>query len=253
MRCIKKLLITIPSYNEQENLPSVLEDLKSYLPQIKAMDWDCRIVIIDDGSADDTAKAAKKEMVNVIRLPVNLGYGAALQTGFKYAVEQDFDAVLSIDADGQHQPKDILKLLETFNSGDYDVILGSRFVEDTGYKTNWSRRLGIKMFSVVLRLLSGKKIADVTTGFQLLSRPVVQLFATEYPHDYPDAQVLLLLSVVGFRIAEVPVFVRERIHGESMHSSIKALLYPLRNILAIAILLLRVSRLKGHVQSKKDI
>lgn len=249
---MKNLLIAIPAFNEQENLPAVLKDLNSCVPQIKDMNWDCKIVIIDDGSADDTAKVAGQEKASVIRLPVNLGYGAALQTGFKYAVEQGFDAVLSIDADGQHQPKDIIKLLETFNRGDYDVVLGSRFVEDTGYKTHWSRRLGIKMFSAVLRLLSGKKIADVTTGFQLLSRPVVQLFATEYPHDYPDAQVLLLLSAVGFRIAEAPVVVRQRLHGESMHSSLKSLLYPLRNILAIAILLLRVSRLKAHVRAKQD-
>ena len=161
----------------------------------------------------------------------------------------NYDAVFTIDADGQHQPKDIIKLLQKYDSGEYDVVLGSRFVEDTGYKTHWSRRLGIKMFSLVLQILSGKKIADVTTGFQLLSQRVVKVFAQEYPHDYPDAQVLLLLSSVGFRIVEVPVEVKARLHGESMHSSINALLYPVRNILAIMVLLLRVSRLKKQVKA----
>ena len=250
---MRKLLILIPSYNEQENLPPVLQDLKSYASQIEDMKWESHIVVIDDGSMDQTSKVARDFQVETLRLPVNLGYGAALQTGFIYAVEKKYDAVLSIDADGQHQPKDILKLLEAYNSGNYDVILGSRFITDTGYKTHWSRRVGIKMFSLVLQVLSGKKITDVTTGFQLLSSQVVKLFSTEYPHDYPDAQVLLLLSVVGFRIAEVPVVVKQRLHGVSMHSSIKALIYPLRNILAIGVLLLRVSRLKKQVAASRSL
>lgn len=241
-------MILIPSFNEQENLPHVLKDLQSYESDIREMDWMSRIVVIDDGSEDETVKVAREHNVETIRLPVNLGYGAALQTGFLHAIEQDFDAVLSIDADGQHQPKDVVTLLKAFNQGDYDVVLGSRFIEDTGYKTHWSRKLGIKMFSAVLRILSGKRITDVTTGFQLLSKDVVRVFARDYPHDYPDAQVLLLLSVVGFRIIEVPVVVKQRIHGQSMHSSINALVYPIRNMLAILVLLLRVSRLKGHAK-----
>ncbi len=247
---MKKLMILIPSFNEEKNLPLVLQDLKQYEREIKGMGWESRIVVIDDGSDDNTLEAAREYGVESLRLPVNLGYGAALQTGFLYACEQDVDAVISIDADGQHQPQDVLVLLQAFDSGDYDVVLGSRFVKDTGYKTHWSRRLGIKMFSLVLRGLSGQKIADVTTGFQLLSRKVVELFAREYPHDYPDAQVLLMLTVHGFRIKEVPVVVRQRLHGQSMHSSIKALIYPLRNLLAIAVLLLRASQFKH--QSKAD-
>jgi len=241
--------VLIPAFNEGGNLSVVLEQLKGLSKQIKELGWTQHILVIDDGSEDGTAWVARDFEVNLLQHSVNLGYGAALQSGFTYALHEQFDGILSIDADGQHQPSDILRLLRVFNTGEYDVVLGSRFVEDTGYKTNWSRRFGIYMFSFVLKVLSGKKIADVTTGFQLVSPKVAALFAKEYPHDYPDAQVLLLLSMTGFRIKEVPIVVKQRTSGTSMHGPLKSFLYPVRNVLAIFVMLLKVShhtKLFGH-------
>ncbi len=245
---MKRLLILIPAYNEAVNLPPVLKALDQCRLKIKSLGWQVNILVINDGSADQTANVAKSFNVDVLSHPVNLGYGAALNSGFKYALQHDFDAAISIDADGQHQPEDILKMLKVFTSENVDVVLGSRFVEDTGYKTHWTRLAGIKLFSCMLRLLSGKSIKDVTTGFQLVNKNIIRLFAEEYPVDYPDTQVLLLLSLAGFSIKEIPVKVFAREHGQSMHSSIGALLYPLRNFLAIIVTMLRIAHIKNLIK-----
>ncbi len=245
----KRLLVLVPAYNEEKNLPSLFEAFEQVVQDVGALGWEAHFLIIDDGSADATSNVADGRGFRVLRLVVNLGYGAALQTGFKFAKNENYDAAVCIDADGQHQPSDIVKLLNVFDTGEYHVVLGSRFVEDTGYETNWARYLGIKMFSVILRLASGKKIVDVTTGFQMISKPVISLFADEYPHDYPDAQVLLLLTLTGYKIKEVPVYVKQRLHGTSMHGSLKSLLYPLRNLFAILIMLLRVSTISKRIQT----
>ncbi|MBN1541607.1 glycosyltransferase family 2 protein [candidate division KSB1 bacterium] len=247
---MKKLLIVVPTYNEEKNLPQVLNELLLLQNPLSEWQIQSKVLIVDDGSKDRSAEIAKQAGVDVLQLPINLGYGAALQSGFIYALENKVDLVISIDADGQHQPSDILKIVEAYLDGKYDVVLGSRFVEDTGYQTNLPRRLGIKMFSVILHLLSGLRIADVTTGFQLITRQVVELYAAEYPHDYPDAQMLLLLALSGFKIKEIPVVVKQRLHGQSMHSSIKSLLYPIRNFLAIIVILLRIPQVKKTIQLK---
>ena len=245
-----KLLILIPSFNEEKNLPEVLGELLQVKRELYEKKVDADILVIDDGSEDQTTMVARKANVSVLQLPVNVGYGAALQSGFLYATDKDYDLVVSIDADGQHQPPDIIKLVDAFIKDPHDVILGSRFIVDTGYETNLPRRMGIKLFSVVLKMLSGKHIADVTTGFQLLTRPVVRLFATEYPHDYPDAQMLLLLALSGFRIKEIPVVVKQRLHGQSMHSSFKSIFYPVRNLLAIVVIMLRIPQVKQNMAIK---
>ena len=244
----KRLLILIPSYNEEKNLPAVLKKLQTEKESLSTDIWDIDILVINDGSGDNTEQVAKETGVQVVSLPINLGYGAALQTGFKYACLRDYDAVFCMDADGQHRPEDLKVMMEEFQGGEFEVILGSRFVVDTGYRSNFFRRLGIRMFSWVLRILSGKKIADVTTGLQLLDKRVVHLLAEEYPHDFPDTQVLLMLSLVGFRIKEVPVTVKQRVYGTSMHSSIQSLLYPLRNSLAIVLTLLRIAQIKKNTR-----
>ncbi len=243
----KRLLILIPSYNEEKNLPPVLQKLFGEMDDLAGNYWDIEVLVINDGSKDKTAQIAKEKGVKVVSLPINLGYGAALQTGFKIARDQDYDAVICMDADGQHRPEDLKVLMKEFQEKKYKVILGSRFVTNTGYQTNIFRKMGIMMFSLVLKMLCGKKIADVTTGLQLLDKQVVRLLAEEYPHDFPDTQVLLMLSLVGFDIKEVPVKVEQRIYGTSMHSSLMSLLYPLRNSLAIILTLLRIAQIKRSV------
>jgi len=248
----KRLLILIPSFNEEHNLPKVLEKLHTEKSGLEKNGWHIDILIINDGSLDDTEKVAKEKGAHVVTLPINLGYGAALQTGFKVARDLNYDAVICMDADGQHRPEDLQKMMNVFIHEPYQVILGSRFIMNTGYKTNIFRGIGIKLFSIVLRLLCGKKIADVTTGLQLLDKRVYHLLAEEYPHDFPDTQVLLLLSLVGYDIKEVPVIVKQRIFGTSMHSSIVSLIYPLRNSLAIIITLLRIAQIRRDLKKSSN-
>ncbi len=241
---MKQCTLLIPAYNEEKNIVDVISGIQGMATTLADRGWQARILVVDDGSQDRTAEKVREMGEHVVQLPVNLGYGAALQTGFRMADHFLFDALICMDADGQHRPQDVLALLEEHDQSHCDVILGSRFVQDTGYKTNWSRKLGIQMFSWVLCFFSGKRIYDVTTGFQLLSKPVVKLFAEEYPSDYPDAQILLLLALSGFRIKEIPVTVLQRVHGSSMHSSIASLVYPVRNLLAIIVILLRLSQIR---------
>ncbi|MBD3384887.1 glycosyltransferase [candidate division KSB1 bacterium] len=248
----KRVVILIPSFNEEKNLASVLERMETVGDSIGRFGWESDVLVINDGSADQTEKVARHAGVKVLSLPVNLGYGAALQAGFKVANNSNYAAAISIDADGQHQPEDIVQLLQEFDKNEAEVVLGSRFVVDTGYQTNIFRKIGITLFSFVLYILSGKKIADVTTGFQVVSRKVVALFADEYPHDYPDTQVLLLLSLMGFKIREIPVTVKQRLHGTSMHSSIKSLVYPVRIFLAILVTLLRTAQIKQSLHEKRE-
>ncbi len=243
----KKLLVLIPSFNEEKNLPAVLTKLQTEKLGLEELGWKTDILVINDGSRDNTGQVARNFNVQVASLPVNLGYGAALQTGFKYARIGGYDAVFSMDADGQHRPEDLHCMLNVFNQGNYPVILGSRFLTPGEYKTNLFRKTGIKLFSIVLHLLCGKKIADVTTGLQLLHKKVYCLLADEYPHDFPDTQVLLMLSLMGFEIKEVQVTVKQRVFGTSMHSSLASLLYPFKSFLAIMVTLLRVAQIRRNL------
>ncbi len=248
----KRLMILVPSFNEEKNLPCVLDKLLVEKSGLEKNGWHVDILIINDGSMDATEKIARQKGTQVVSLPINLGYGAALQTGFKVARELNYDAVFCMDADGQHRPEDLQSMMNVFINEPYQVILGSRFITNTGYKSNLFRKMGIKLFSAVLRLLCGKKIADVTTGLQLLDKKVYCLLADEYPHDFPDTQVLLLLSLVGYEIKEVPVTVKQRAFGKSMHSSINSVFYPLRNSLAIIITLLRLAQIRRDYKKTGD-
>ena len=248
----KRLMILIPSFNEEKNLPHVLDKLLVEKTGLEKNGWHIDILIINDGSVDNTEKIARQKGAQVVTLPINLGYGAALQTGFKVARELNYDAVFCMDADGQHRPEDLQTMMNVFIREPFQVILGSRFITNTGYKSNLFRKMGITLFSFVLKLLCGKKIADVTTGLQLLDKRVYYLLAEEYPHDFPDTQVLLLLSLVGYEIKEVPVTVKQRVFGKSMHSSIISIFYPLRNSLAIIITLLRIAQIRRDYKKMGD-
>ena len=226
-------LVVIPAYNEAANIQSVLQRLRSCFPRL-----DC--VVIDDGSTDETAARARSMGVDVVRLPCNLGYGGAVQTGFRYAVGRGYDAVILMDADGQHDPGEISALLKPLAAGRADVVLGSRFLGEHTYAIEPVRRLAMRFFSGVVWRLTGQRITDPTSGFQALSREAVRFFAYDhYPSDFPDADTLLLLLYAGFRVMEVPVTMHERLSGRSMHSLFGGIYYVLRMSLSLFILLLR--------------
>ncbi len=229
-------LIVIPAYNEAETLPSVVGE-------IRGEGIGCDIVVVNDGSSDGTEEALRSLPVRVLSHPVNLGYGAAVQTGMLHAVREGYDYIVLMDADGQHVPSQVRVLLEEL-SRDKDIVIGSRLAGDAGaYRIPFFRRAGIRFFSLLAWFLGGTRIRDVTSGFQAMRREVFTILARDYPVDFPDADVIVLLGRKKFRIGEVPAVVRERQGGESMYSSVGTVLYyPFKSVLASFIVLLRLLR-----------
>jgi hypothetical protein len=226
-------LLILPAHNEASNLPRVIPEARAAAPGYD-------LLVIDDGSRDGTAAVAASLGAEVVTLPVNLGYGGAVQTGFRYAVEQGYDLAVVMDADGQHDPAGIRLLAETVLSGQADVAIGSRFRGRLAYHQPWVKRIGMRLFAWTVSRITGREVTDPTSGFQALNRDALRFFAYDnYPVDYPDADTLLVLHYAGFRVAEVPVTMRERLSGVSMHSGWKPFYYVLKMWLAIAMVVLR--------------
>ncbi|MEO5988997.1 MAG: glycosyltransferase family 2 protein [Candidatus Eisenbacteria bacterium] len=220
-----RVLVIIPAHNEQDSLPKTIAEVRAKAPNVD-------LLIVDDGSRDATAKVARAADVLVVRHPVNLGVGGALQTGFRYAVEHGYDIGVQLDADGQHDPAYLGILLQPMFRNTCDVSIGSRYVESTGYRAPWNRRLGMLLFSGVVKLALGQRITDTTSGFRAYSLPVMQVCQHDFPKDFPDAPLLIALARRGFRLAEVPVVMRERQAGQSFYTLGKQLYYPYKNLLA---------------------
>lgn len=233
-------IIVIPAFNEEENIREVISDI-----QAEGLGLD--ILVVDDGSSDGTLKGLEGIPVNVLSHPINLGYGAAVQTGFKYAVAKGYDYLVLMDADGQHVPSQIRPLLEELEKG-RDIVIGSRLAGgDRTYRFPLMRRAGIRFFSFLAWILGGVRILDVTSGFQAMRREVFLVLAEEYPLDFPDAEVIVMLGLKKFSVAEVPALIRERTRGASMYSSLGTVLYyPFKSFLASVIVLLRLLRERGR-------
>jgi len=227
-----KNLIIIPAYNESQNIETVIDEIN------KSM-IDAAILIVNDGSQDDTSDKAKGKGVEVIDLPFNIGYGCALQTGFRFAVEYEFDYVITIDGDGQHDPQSINNLLKALESSKADIVIGSRFLE-CKYKMPIARRIGSLLFGYIAKIYTGIRFTDPTSGFQLLNRQVFSYLAQgdNYPLDYPDVNIIMALHKKKFKVIEAPVTMREKSNGKSMHSGIKPFFYVIRMLLAILIVML---------------
>jgi glycosyltransferase involved in cell wall biosynthesis len=226
-------LIIMPAHNEAGNLPRVLPELRAAAP---AFD----LLVVDDGSRDRTAAVARELGAAVVTLPVNLGYGGAVQTGFRYAVRQGYQLAVVMDADGQHDPAGIPALAEPVELGRADVAIGSRFQGTMTYRQPWLKRVGMRVFAWTVSRITGQPVTDPTSGFQALNRDALRFFADDnYPVDYPDADTLLVLHYAGFRVTEVPVTMRERLSGISMHSGWRPIYYVLKMWFAISIVLLR--------------
>lgn len=226
-------LIIMPAHNEAGNLPHVVPEVRSAAPGYD-------LLVVDDGSRDRTAALAASLGAIVVSLPANLGYGGAVQTGFRYAVRHGYNLAVVIDADGQHDPAGIPILAEAVTSGGADVAIGSRFRGRMNYRQPWVKRLGMAMFAWTVAQLTGLPVTDPTSGFQAFNASALRFFAYDnYPVDYPDADTLLVLHYAGFRVVEVPVTMRERISGVSMHSGWKPFYYVVKMWLAIAMVLLR--------------
>lgn len=226
-------LIIIPAYNEEENLGRVLKDVKDSNPHMD-------ILVVNDGSADNTSQIAKKAGAIVIDLPFNLGYGGAVQTGFRFAADYGYDYVITLDGDAQHDPYSINNLIKTMQRENADVVIGSRFLEGN-YKMDAFRKIGVRLFSKIARIYTGLTFTDPTSGFQMLSRKVFSYLAEgdNYPLDYPDVNIIMALHKKGFNLKETPVRMIEKPNGKSMHSGFKPLMYILRMFLAILMVMIR--------------
>ena len=229
----KDKCIIIPSYNEEKNIVSVIEDIRKY--------HGGDIVVIDDGSQDVTSSLAREAGAFVIRHPFNMGYGVALQTGYKYAVEKNYDILLQIDGDGQHSAKFIPELFRQVESSDCDVAIGSRFLAESQYRAGFLKSIGIHLFRKIIWLITGEKITDPTSGYQCLNRKVFEFFTKDiFPCDYPDANVIIMLHRAGFKIKEIPVEMMPNPDGRSMHRGIFTISYYLfKMFLSIFVTLIR--------------
>lgn len=226
-------LLILPAHNEASNLLRVVPEARAAAPGYD-------LVVINDGSRDGTAAVAASLGAEVVTLPVNLGYGGAVQTGFRYAVENGYDLAVVMDADGQHDPAGIHLLAEAVLGGQADVAIGSRFRGRLAYHQPWVKRIGMRLFAWTVSKITGREVTDPTSGFQALNRDALGFLAYDnYPVDYPDADTLLVLHYAGFRVTEVPVTMRERLSGVSMHSGWKPFYYVLKMWLAIAMVVLR--------------
>jgi len=226
------VLVIIPAHDEEESLPRTLAELAAVAPGL-----DC--LVVDDGSRDATARAARERGVDVLRHPFNLGVGGALQTGFRWAIEHDYDIGVQFDADGQHDPAYLEALLEPVRAGRCDVSIGSRYVHSSGYRAPLARRVGMVLFSGLVSVALGTPITDTTSGFRAYARPVMEVCQHDFPWDFPDAPLLIRLGRIGFRLAEVPVRMRERCAGRSFYTLGKSLYYPYKNLLASLMALLQ--------------
>ncbi len=234
-----KVLIIIPAFNEADNIEGVISEIHADYPGYD-------ILVINDGSEDETAELAKATgNATVIDLPVNLGIGAAVQTGFKYARKHDYDVALQFDGDGQHMVKEMAKIINPILDNEVDLMIGSRFVQNLeSYKAQPMRRLGIKIFDFVSYVLIGQRIKDQTSGFRAYNKELIRFLARYYPVDYPEPEVIILLGKNGYKIGEVFTQMRERQGGASSIPLSRGPFYMTKVLLAMFMAAIREKRIK---------
>jgi glycosyltransferase involved in cell wall biosynthesis len=227
-------LAVVPAYNEAGTVVRVLRSLQEQAP-----DFD--VLVIDDGSTDRTANLAERAGAKVLRLPFNLGIGGAVQAGFAYARENGYRRLVQVDADGQHDPGEIARLERALDADPgVDMVCGSRFLtQDYRYPAPISRRTGIHVFAYVLSRIVGQRVSDPTSGFRMYNRRAIELFARDYPHDYPEVEAVLMVHFHQLRMREVPVRMYRRGGGASSITSGKSVLYMIKVLLAIGVGLVR--------------
>jgi glycosyltransferase involved in cell wall biosynthesis len=221
-------LAVVPAYNEAETIDGVISSLHHHVPQLD-------VVVVDDGSTDDTAERAEAAGARVLQLPFNLGIGGAVQAGFKFADEHGYEYMVQVDGDGQHDPGEISKLFAALDGPERaDMICGSRFATSTGYIAPVSRRTGIHVFAFLLSRLLRQPVTDPTSGFRLYNRRAISLFARDYPHDYPEVEAVLMLHHHRLTMREVPVRMYQRGGGvSSLNGSGKSFYYMIKVLLAL--------------------
>lgn len=218
---VPKTLIIVPAYNEELSIASTLNSLMKLKRNIKSLE----ICVVNDGSTDKTADIVASFDVVLLNLPMNLGIGGAVQTGYKYAYNHGYEIAVQFDADGQHNTNDFLELIKPIIKNEEDMVVGSRFLQKTNYRGSRTRRIGIYYFYLILKLLTNKSFTDPTSGYRAINRRVIRLFAQEYPKDYPEPEVLMHLNRKNMRIREVTANMAARQGGESSITFWKSVYY----------------------------
>lgn len=221
-----KTIVIIPAYNESENIVNTVTALTTTCPEVD-------YVIINDCSTDNTAAICEEHGFNYINLPINLGIGGGMQTGYRYAHDNGYDVAIQFDGDGQHNAEYIKDLIAPIEAGEAELVIGSRFIDKKGFQTSFMRRVGINLLGATLKLCGRVKITDATSGFRAANRDVIAFFSKHYAQDYPEPESIIAVRVSGLRVKEVPVVMNERTAGVSSISTWKSVYYMIKVNLAI--------------------
>ncbi len=227
-----KILVIIPAYNEEASIESVIKQLRL---DYKEADY----IVINDCSKDNTIKVLDKCGASYVNLPLNLGIGGGVQTGYKYALQNGFDIAIQIDGDGQHDTSFLENIIRPITSGQADIVIGSRFIDKQGFQSSSMRRIGIRFLSTLIRVCCGIRVLDVTSGFRAVNRKYIELYASDYPVDYPEPEAIVKAAMNGAKICEIPVIMKERENGSSSISSWNSIYYMIK--VSLAIILCRLS------------
>ena len=233
----RKVLIIIPAYNESENIEQVIGQITAHQRSSQSADCEFRYdyLIVNDGSTDSTLKICKEQRYQYLDLPINLGIGGAVQAGYVYACKNDYDIAVQIDGDGQHDIAYLEELLKPLISGEADVVIGSRFLRKEGYQSSLARRTGGRMLSRLIRLTTGKKIYDVTSGYRAVNRKFIEIYSKDYPTDFPEPEAIVTAVMYRGRVMEVPVQMKAREGGKSSITFRKSIYYMIKVTLAILV------------------
>ena len=223
-----KTLIIIPAYNEELNIQNVVNNIRENYPQYD-------YVIINDGSTDHTLEICQKEQYCYVDLPINLGIGGAVQAGYRYAKEYNYDIAIQIDGDGQHNIAYADEMIQLLLKDEADVVIGSRFIEKQGFQSSGSRRTGIKILSMLIKLCTGIKVNDVTSGFRAVNKRFIHIYCEDYPNDYPEPEAIVTAGMHHGQVKEIPVVMNERQGGESSIKFWNSIYYMIKVTLAIFI------------------
>lgn len=223
-----KKLIIIPAFNEESNIEKTVQAILK-----DAVDFD--YVIINDCSTDRTKEICENNGYNIVNLPINLGIGGAVQTGYKYAYEHGYDVAVQVDGDGQHDPEFLEEMAEHLMNRQLDMVIGSRFIEKKGFQSSKTRRIGIVFFSKLIKVLTGTLITDPTSGLRMIGKNAIELFSRDYPRDYPEPESVVAVLRRHMKVEEIPVIMHEREGGVSSISFKKSIYYMIKVTLAIFI------------------
>lgn len=223
-----KKLAVIPAYNEAGNIERTVKDITENAP---SFDY----IIINDCSKDETAEICNRNHFHMINLPVNMGIGGGVQTGYLYALRNGYDIAVQFDGDGQHNAAYLEEMAELLEKEQLDMVIGSRYITKEGFQSTGMRRVGIRFFTGLIKLLTGKKITDPTSGMRMINRETIKIFAEKYPRDYPEPESVVTLLRKGKKVKEVPVLMRERKEGVSSISPVNAVYYMIKVSVAILI------------------